>query len=333
MQFFAEYGIFLAKLFTVVLGILVVVAGILLIVGRIKEKEKSGKLVIQKINEHYKNYQSIIDAATQTKAEKKLAKKAQKIAAKAEQSSVRQRLFLLSFNGDIKASAVNSLREEVTAILLSKKPEDEVLLCIDSPGGMVHTYGLAAAQIQRLKDANLKITVAVDKMAASGGYLMACLADHLIAAPFAIIGSIGVIAQLPNFHRWLEKKDIDFEQISAGQFKRTLTLFGKNTPEGRQKLQEEINDAHDLFKAFIERYRPRVDIEQVATGEHWFGTRALELKLIDEVQTSDDYLLATRSHRDIYQVKYELKKTFTQRIGATASTLANKFWRLEQVSF
>lgn len=334
MHFLSEYSLFIAKALTVVLSILLAVLGVVLITSKVKEKEKAGKLTIQKINDKYQGYQEIIEDATYTKTEKKLAQKAHKKAqAKLKGKHSRKRLFLLNFNGDIKASAVNSLREEITAILLNKKSNDEVLLCVDSPGGLVHAYGLAAAQIQRLKDEKIKVTIAIDKMAASGGYMIACLADHLIAAPFAIIGSIGVIAQLPNFHRWLEKNEIDFEQISAGQYKRTLTLFGKNTEEGRQKLQEEINDAHELFKAFITRYRPSVDIEQVATGEHWFAIRALELKLLDEIKTSDDFLLTAQHHSDIYQVKYELKKTFSQRISATANMLINKFWRLEHTSY
>ncbi len=330
MHFLSDYGLFLIKVITVVVAILIIVGGLALIATLAKNKEKAGKLTVQKINDKYKDYQKTIDHIAQTKSEKKSAKKSQKSHAKLKSKDSRKRLFLLGFNGDIKASAVNSLREEITAILLSQKVGDEVLLCVDSGGGLVHSYGLAAAQIQRLKDAKIKTTIAVDKIAASGGYLMACLADHLIAAPFAIIGSIGVIAQLPNFHRWLEKKEIDFEQISAGQYKRTLTMFGKNTPEGRQKLQEEINDAHQLFKAFIERYRPKVNIEQVATGEHWFGTRALELKLVDGITTSDDFLQSAKDHYDIYQIKYEFKKTFSQRLSTTANALINKFLRLEQ---
>lgn len=323
MHFINEYGLFLAKIFTLLLSVLLLAGVIPVIAARNKGKEKAGKLTLQKINEKYKNYEEIINDATQTKLEKKLAKKSRKIQAKAAAQQPKKRLFLIHFQGDIQASAVSSLREEVTAILLAKKTEDEVLLCVDSAGGLVHTYGLAAAQIQRLKDANIKITVAVDKIAASGGYLLACVADHIIAAPFAVIGSIGVIAQLPNFHRWLEKREIDFEQICAGQYKRTLTLFGKNTPEGREKLQEEINEAHELFKAFIERYRPQVNIEQVATGEHWFAVRAAELNLVDEIKASDHFLLAAREQYEIYQVKYELKKNLIQRLGHSASMFIN----------
>ncbi len=334
MHFLSEYGLFLAKAITLVIAILVAAGGIFWIASQTKKKEKAGKLTIQNMNDKYKGYEEIINHTTQTKFEKKLYQKAQKKArSQSNHKNSRDRLFLLDFQGDIKASSVNALREEITAIILSKKPGDEVLLCVDSPGGLVNAYGLAAAQIQRLKDEKIKLTISVDKMAASGGYMMACVADHIIAAPFAIVGSIGVIAQLPNFHQWLKKKDIQFEQIYAGQFKRTLTLFGENTPEGRQKLQEEINDAHELFKTFIERYRPKVNINQVATGEHWFATQALELNLLDEIMTSDNFLLAARTTHDIYQVKYEQRKTFTQRIGATANMLINKLWRMQQAGY
>ncbi len=197
---------------------------------------------------------------------------------------------------------------------------------MDSPGGVVNAYGLAAAQIQRLKDANLKLIIAVDKVAASGGYMLACLANHLIAAPFSIIGSIGVIAQLPNFHRWLDKKEIDFEQILAGQYKRTLTLFGKNTLEGRAKLQEEVEETHQLFKDHIVQNRSQVNIDQVATGEHWYGTQALKFGLVDEIKTSDDFLLAARNDYDLYQIKYEIKKSFSHRISSSMNMLIHKLW-------
>ncbi len=324
MHFLSEYGLFLLKIITIVIAILVVIAGIVFIVALAKSKEKAGKLTIQKVNKKYQHYREIIDEVAETRHERKLSKKSLKQLAKLDKVP-RPRLFVLNFSGDIKASAVESLREEITAIIISRKPDDQVLLCVESPGGLVHAYGLAAAQIQRLKQENIKLTIAVDKVAASGGYMIACLADRIIAAPFAIIGSIGVIAQLPNFHRWLEKNDIDFEQISAGQYKRTLTLFGKNTPEGRQKLQEEINDAHHLFKLFIQQNRPMVNIDEVATGEHWFGCRALDLKLIDDIKTSDDFIIGLKTTHDIYQIKYEFKKNLSQRLAVSASGLINHF--------
>jgi serine protease SohB len=324
MHWVSDYTLFLIKTITVIIALLILAAGIAITIAKGKNKEKCGKLTIHKINEKYQNYQEIMEEALLNKAEKKSAKKALKKQMKELEKSVRPKLFVLEFSGDIKASAVNSLREEITALLLTAKPEDQVLLMVESPGGLVHAYGLAAAQIQRIKDAKIKLVIAVDKIAASGGYLIACLADYLIAAPFAVIGSIGVIAQLPNFHRWLEKKDIDFEQIYAGQYKRTLNIFGKNTPEGREKLQEEINDAHELFKSFITRYRPQVTINQVATGEHWYGVRALELKLLDEIKTSDDYLLTAKNTHDLFQIKYEVKKTLNQKIGAAANLLLSK---------
>lgn len=328
MHWVSDYTLFLIKMISVVIAILILVAGIVIIIAKEKNKEKCGKLNIYKMNEKYQNYKEIMENALLNKAEKKSAKKALKNEMKALEKSIRPKLFVLEFSGDIKASAVNSLREEITAVLLTAKPEDQILLNVESPGGLVHAYGLAAAQLQRIKDAKIKLVVAVDKIAASGGYLMACLADYLIAAPFAVIGSIGVIAQLPNFHRWLEKNDIDFEQIYAGQYKRTLNIFGKNTPEGRQKLQEEINEAHELFKSFISRYRPQVKIDQIATGEHWFAIRAQELQLLDEIKTSDDYLLTAKNTHDIFQVKYEIKKTLNQKISAAANVLLSKMLSL-----
>jgi len=222
---------------------------------------------------------------------------------------------VLDFQGDLRAAAVASLREEVTAVLNVARPgEDEVLLRLESAGGLVHSYGLAAAQLLRLRERGVRLTVVVDKVAASGGYMMACVAERIVAAPFAVVGSIGVIAQLPNFHRLLKKHDVDYEQFMAGEFKRTVTLFGENTEQGRRKFQEEIDDAHALFKDFVKTHRPQVLLEQVATGEHWYGARALECRLVDELCTSDAVLLAARAEADVYEVSYGVRKPLLARV-------------------
>jgi serine protease SohB len=233
-------------------------------------------------------------------------------------------LFVLDFKGDIRASATASLREEVSALLAVALDQDQVLLRLENPGGMVHEHGLAASQLVRIKQRGLRLLVAVDKVAASGGYLMACVADHIIAAPFAVVGSIGVLAQMPNFNRLLEDKGIDFEQLTAGRYKRTLTLFGKNTEEGREKLQEELEDVHELFKGQIQAYRPQVDIQTIATGEHWYGLRALDLKLVDEVRTSDDFLLAAAKERDLYHLSYKRRRSFPERLMGGVETLLSR---------
>ena len=272
----------------------------------------------------------MINEAILTKAEAKALKKSEKVQ-KAKKKAIKNplRIFVIYFNGDIRASAVAALREEITAILLTAQPHDRVLCCIDSPGGVVNAYGLAASQLRRLKDANIKLIVSVDKVAASGGYMMACVADEIIAAPFAVLGSIGAVAQLPNFHRFLEKKNIDFEQLTAGEYKRTLSMFGKNTAKGRDKMQQEVDETHHLFKSFIAEHRPHLELDKVATGEHWYGSRALELKLIDTLKTSDDYILAAKDDFDIYRVKYTIKKSLSKRLSDTAHLWMSKLTNAE----
>lgn len=199
-------------------------------------------------------------------------------------------LFVLDFRGSTKGTEFKQLRLQVDAILSVATKEDEVVVNLCSPGGMVNTYGLCAAQLQRLRDRGIFLTVTVDEVAASGGYLMACVANKIVAAPFAYIGSIGVIAGMPNFRRALDKVSVDYEQITAGKYKRTLSMLGENTEEGRKKFREELEAVHKRFKALVQRYRPKLDIEKVATGEHWLAADALKLKLIDELSTSDEYI-------------------------------------------
>lgn len=314
MHYLAEYGIFLLKIITLVVGILIVVAVSVSLLSKGKEDRFKGRLEIKKLNKKYREMTDQLQEEILPKKALKVFLKAQEKAQKVADEHPRRRVFVLTFNGDIKASAVENLREEITAVLSVAKESDEILVRIESPGGVVHTYGLAASQLQRIRDKKIPLVVCVDKVAASGGYLMASVADHIIAAPFAIIGSIGVIAQLPNFNKLLKKNAIDFEQLTAGEYKRTLTLFGENTEEGRHKLQEEIEIIHHQFKDFIAQNRPQVNITEVATGEHWLAARALDLKLVDRLMTSDDYLWNASHHADIFEINYITRKPLSSRL-------------------
>lgn len=235
-----------------------------------------------------------------------------------------QKIYVLDFKGDMAASAVEGLREEITLILATAKAgRDRVVVRLESPGGMVHGYGLAAAQLVRLREAGFHLTICVDKVAASGGYMMACIANEIISAPFAIVGSIGVVAQVPNFNRLLKDNKIDFELYTAGQYKRTVTMFGENTEEGKAKFEEELQQTHALFKHFVEKYRPQLNIEKVATGEHWYGRDALDLNLVDKLQTSDEYLLNLLTQHDIYSIQTRKKPTLGEKLGLQAAQIAD----------
>lgn len=321
---FIQLGMFFSKVLIVVLLTLVLVAGIIALFSRGKQKI-TGKLSVKNLNKKFTETTEALQEQILTKKQFKKFNKQQKAAEKARnellETTPQKNIFVLNFNGDIKASPLVGLREEVTAILGIAKPQDEVVVNVESGGGMVNAYGLAAAQLQRFRQNQIPLTVIVDKVAASGGYMMASIANKIIAAPFAIIGSIGVVVQLPNFHRLLKENHVDFEQITAGSFKRTLTLFGENTREGRAKLQEEINDIHGLFKQLIHQYRPHLDMNKVATGEYWLGSQALELGLVDELNTSDDYLLKHSNTANIYSIQYQQKKSLSEKLTSSMSIM------------
>jgi len=323
--FLSAYGLFLAEVLTLVV---LVIAIVLLIAANRRGGHGSG-LRVEHLNRRFEDAADAVNAAMAGKRGKKEAKARSKERkreekARAKEDSPRPRLFVLDFKGDLRASAAASLREEVTAVLAVANDRDQVLLRLENPGGTVHEHGFAASQLMRIKQRKIKLLIAVDKVAASGGYLMACVADHVLAAPFAIIGSVGVVAQLPNFHRLLEEHGVDFEQLTAGRYKRTLTLFGKNTDEGREKLRQELEEVHDLFKAQIREHRPQVDVDQIATGEHWYGIRALELKLVDELRTSDDFLIEAAKERDLYHVAFKRKRSLPERMLAGAESLLSR---------
>ncbi|MDO6712236.1 protease SohB [Aliiglaciecola sp. 2_MG-2023] len=339
MEFLFQYGLFVAKAVTIVVAILLTVGGIVALAS--KQKQGNGQLEIKSVSEQFEELkehaQHLLLSKEQLKKKQKEQKKADKVAKKKDESDQKPNLFVVDFKGSMDAHEVDSLREEITAILCAAQPKDEVLVRLESGGGVVHGYGLAASQLQRLKDKNIHLTAAVDKVAASGGYMMACVADNVLSAKFAIIGSIGVIAQLPNFNKILKKNDIEFEQHTAGDFKRTLTLFGENTDQGRDKFKQELEEVHVMFKDFVSSHRSELDIDKVATGEYWYGSRAKELGLVDVIQTSDDFLMSKLESRNIYSVKYSKKKGLAEKLGKAASTGIEstfvKLWSKSQTLF
>lgn len=329
MEFLTDYGIFLAKLSTFVF-FLILIAGIVIIFISRSRQDDDGHLEIKNINRRFENMNLVLQSHVQGKKEFKQSLREFKARHKKKDSHSGKKpsagkLFVLDFKGDIKATEVASLREEITALLTVATDTDQVLVRVESAGGTVHGYGLAASQLKRIRDRNIHLTAAVDKVAASGGYMMACVADHIIAAPFAIIGSVGVLGQLPNFHRLLKKHDIDFEQVSAGEYKRTLTLFGENTDEDRERFKQEIEETHELFKEFVAENRSQVDIDKIATGQHWYGKRALDLKLVDELRTSDDYLGQATSSMDAYEIRYVRKKPLIEKLFSVGIRFTDYF--------
>ncbi|NUF27527.1 protease SohB [Gilliamella sp. ESL0254] len=351
MNWFSEYSLFLAETATVVIAILAVL--IFILSQRRKSATVAGRLSVKDISQEYEQVKDDMLMSSMDeleaklfmkdlKKQKKLEKKQAKLAAKQKKKQVKKqeksdeqstpvnttklaeshtdqqvkpKLFVLSFNGSMDAHEVEELRQEITAVLAVIKPEDKVVVKLESPGGVVHGYGLAASQLLRFRQRDIPFTAVVDKVAASGGYMMACTASKIVAAPFAIVGSIGVVAQIPNFNRLLKKHDVDIELQTAGAYKRTLTMFGENTEEGRQKFKQELEETHILFKDFVKEYRPNVDIEQVATGEHWFATQAKDKGLVDEISTSDDFILSHLESHKIIAVSYQRRQKLSEKIS------------------
>jgi serine protease SohB len=337
VEFLYEYGLFLAKAVTVLLVIVAVI--LMTLMSTVKHKSDKGELMLTHLSEELEALKHDLKQELLTKKQFKAYEKALKAEEKAKSKleEVQQStVFVIDFKGSIDAHEVTALREEITAILTIAEPTDEVIVKVESGGGMVHGYGLAASQLDRLRQANIKFSVCVDKVAASGGYMMACVANKIYAAPFAIVGSIGVVAQLPNFNRLLKKHEIDYEQHTAGDFKRTLTVFGENTQEGRDKFQQELEETHELFKTFVGQYRPEMDIAKVATGEHWYGQQAIALGLVDEISTSDDVVLKLVGDHKVIQVKYQTKKKLSDKLAQGMSlsitTVMNRLMEMNRPS-
>lgn len=315
--------IFLAKAFIILFVILAIIITIAMVAQ--KNKTQNHSFEVELLHEKFKDYRDVLKDHILYKDELKAEKK--KAKSKSEKDldkNLKKKVYVIDFDGDIKAEQAHELREEVTALLSVATIEDEVVVRLKSPGGAVTGYGLAASQLARLRERNIPLTVCVDEVAASGGYLMSCVANRIVASPFAIVGSIGVVSQVPNFYRLLKKHDIDFKEYTAGDFKRTVSIFGEITEKGEKKFLEQLEEVHHLFKNFVHKYRPQLDIQSVATGEYWFGPRAMELKLVDHLQTSDDYLLGFYEKAQIIRIKYEKKLSFQERIANRIGTALEK---------
>ncbi|VFP87714.1 protease SohB [Candidatus Erwinia haradaeae] len=342
MDLLSFYGLFLAKIITIVITLIVLLVMIPNLTKR--GNNRAGKLILTRLDTYYLEIQDRINLEKMLPLEKKLWKKEYKKKEKKKQKELKQKnkvghstnkkkptLYILDFIGSINAKEVSSLRQEISAIISVIEKGDEVLLRLESPGGVVHGYGLAASQLQRLRQKSIPLTISVDKIATSGGYMMACVANYIVAAPFALIGSIGVVAQIPNFHRLLKRNKIDMELHTAGEHKRTLTLFGENSTEGREKFCEDLNQTHLLFKQFVHQMRPQLNIDIVSTGEHWYGSQALEKGLVDHITTSDNWIMDKISEYNIISLCYTQKKgildRFNHSIHHSMTQILEKFLR------
>lgn len=336
-----EIAIFAAKALLILLSLGSLIVLIAVLVARASQKSE---LEVEPLHKKYKDLGSFLRSFTATKqelkdeqkAEKKAEKKKNKEEAKKEgDKKIQKRVFVLTFDGDVRASAVDSLREEITAVLQTAGPQDEVVIRLESPGGVVHGYGLAASQLHRIRERGIPLTACVDKVAASGGYMMAVVANQILAAPFAIVGSIGVIAQVPNFNKVLKKLDVDFKEYTAGEFKRTVSLLGEITPKGEEHFIERLNETHVLFKQHVQKFRPQLDLSKAATGDYWYGEEAKLMGLVDGLKTSDDYLLSFEKGTPIFELTYSVKQTWQDKLGqvlgkAVESSLLRVFNRLEK---
>lgn len=294
-----------------IIGILLVIFLISYISSRFQSRPE---IEVEPLHEKYKFYEKMLKSILLSKSELKEEKKKLKKENKIKDKEPKNKVFVLDFKGDMQANQVDNLREEITAILMAATPKDEVVVKIESPGGVVHGYGLAASQLCRFRDKGIPLTVCIDKVAASGGYLMACPANKIICAPFAIVGSIGVIAQVPNFHRLLKKWDVDYKEYTAGEFKRTVSLLGEISEKGERKFLQQIESTHILFKDYIRQFRPHIDLHAVSTGEYWYGNQAKDLNLVDEIKTSDDYLLNLAKTSQVIKIKYNKKLPLSEKL-------------------
>src|SRR5271169_5703720 len=330
MAFWLDIAAFALKALLIVAA----VGGLAVLIARLarsgEARDKDKEIKVRSLNERYDDLRDAMNGALFDKKERKALGRTRKKEAKAAAKTRRaqepgKRIYVLSFKGDMRATAVKRLGAEIDAVLIAARPEtDETVIRIESPGGTVTGYGLAAAEILRLRERKIKVTASVDQVAASGGYMMACAADRIVAAPFAVVGSIGVVAPVPNLHRLLKKNEIEYEEMTAGEWKRSVSVLGEITPAGREHFRGKLDATHEAFKAHVAECRPNLDIARVANGDHWLAREALPLGLVDEIMTGDDLLFRARDSARLYEVSTEARKTLLQQLLSGLGTTAQK---------
>ncbi len=336
MEFLANWGLFAVKLVTVLVFVFLLVSLLISLAMQAKAHNEDDKDKIKfkftNLFNFYKDNVDKLDAAIdefdesksdkekkaylkqkakalKTAPQKLREEKAERIKKAEEQGEFcPEHLYVIDFDGDARASQVDELTSKVNLILAKATDKDEVIIKLTSPGGVVNGYGLCANQLERIRNKGINLVACVDTVAASGGYMMACVASKIVAAPFSYVGSIGVVAQIPNFNKVLKNHDVEYEQVTAGKYKRTLTMFGENTPEARDKFKQEITLIHNRFKAIVAKYRTKIDIENIATGEYWLAEDAKELNLVDQISTFDEYLQNRLDFTKVCAIKISIDK-------------------------
>ena len=296
---------------SIVVVLAAVAAAVLLILrimsaNRAERRESDSDLQITDLGKQLAERANKVKRRLMPKKERKeLAKRSK---AEASTENYNSTVFVIDFRPKLRAREVETLRKEVDVITQLATPRDEVLVRIDSPGGTVTGYGHAASQLLRIHNIGVPLTICVDEIAASGGYMCAAVADKIVAAPFAFIGSIGVVAGIPNFVGLMNKLGVRYFELTAGENKRTLTPFSEPTPEKQAVEQQRLEAIHRAFKELIKKRRPNLDIDRVADGNYWLAVDAKELGLVDMIQTSDEYLLEqARASRRILKISCERK--------------------------
>ena len=325
MSFWIDFGGFALKSFWLAAMIAIVLV-VPIIIGARSQRRREDEVKVTSLDDRFDLMEAQIRIATDGAKGAKAFLKARKKEAKQRDENAK-RVYVIGFKGDPMASGHAAFARKITAALVAARPDkDEIVVSITSPGGIVSGYGLMAAQMQRVRRAGVELTACVDQVAASGGYMMAVAANRIVAAPFAVVGSIGVVAQVPNVSRLLKKIDVDYEELTAGEHKRPISVLAPISEEGREHFKTKLEETHVAFKDFVRENRPALNVEAVGDGDYWYATDALKLGLIDAIATSDEYLLAQRGKARLFVIDAPEKKTLMKvlfgRLGEAALTLA-----------
>ena len=211
---------------------------------------------------------------------------------------------------------IRSDQERVEALeRLERSSVAAVIVHINSPGGTTAGSEQLYDALVRLK-AKKPLVVVVEGLAASGGYIAAIAADHIIAQQSSLVGSIGVLFQYPNVYELLKTVGVKVEEVKSSPLKAAPNGFEPTSPEARAALDALVKDSYAWFRGLVKERRGMDDalLEKVADGRVFTGRQAIDLKLIDQLgdeQAAVAWLVAEKKiNRELPVRDYRLNPRF-----------------------
>ncbi|WP_343192796.1 S49 family peptidase [Buchnera aphidicola (Taiwanaphis decaspermi)] len=311
MEFIYSYILFIIKTLSVLFFLHLFSKIIIIYILKKNDIYLNNTLKVELLNNHYKKLKNDLSFFQK-----------KKIINQKNVYNKKSNLYILDYNDKIKKNKIKKLREEISSIILVAKKNDEVLLRLENTSDIVYEYGLVIAQLQRLRKKGIKLIISIDKIVSNGGYIIACVADHISASPFSIIGPINIVVNIPNIDKYTQTSNLNNQLNDCNTFTK-LTLIKNNTKIYVNKIFNKLDIKKYIRNSFIKDMRPSLNLNKIFNQNYWIGENAINEKLIDSINTSDDILFSKKDTHNLLKIKYVYKSNIVEKYIVTL----NKYFK------